>query len=275
MIKGKPSFPFNTIALGVVFNEELDFLVSEMKRLTENHGSLAVFIHYGKKTTDKFVQLSKVLTKYGFHDGNSRIYWEQANAASAILQICKHEVVDLLLLGLSQNKNFAQPFGKLTQELATKAKCSVLIYTAPVSNMKRIVIEANNHRKTEHALLTAFYFSEREKAQEVIVLDVAEQFASADSVRSSDGFSQELFSDSRLNESIERMALNVSIENSANENFEDITEYAQKKNADLIIVNSIDHHLQIFERISQNHVDAMLPKLPCNLLIVHSRLIEE
>ena len=274
MIKGKPSFPFNTIALGVAFNDELDFMVSEMKRLCENHGSLAVFIHYGKKTGDKFIQLSRILTHYGFHDGNSRIYWEQSNAVSAILQICKLEVVDLLVMGLSQNEKFAQPFGKLTQEITTKAKCSVLIYSSPSNSMKRIVIEANNHRKTEHALLTAFYFSEREKAQEVIVLDVAEHFASAESSHSTD-YTSEIFFDSKLNQSIENMALNVRIESATNESFVDVAEYAQKVNADLIIINSVDHHLQIFERIAQNHIDTILPKLHCNLLIIHSRLIEE
>ncbi|MBP6532876.1 MAG: universal stress protein [Bacteroidia bacterium] len=274
MIKGKPSHPFNTIALAVAFNDDLDFLVSELKRHCENHGSLAVFIHHGKKTGEKFIALSTTLTKYGFHDGNSRIYWEHASPAAAILQICKHEVVDLLILGLSQNKKFAQPFGKLTQELATKAKCSVLIYASPSSSMKRIVIEADNHRKTEHALLTAFYFSEREKAEEVLVLDVAEQFVSGESVHG-DNFSNEIFSDSKFNQSIERMALNVKIETASTENFEDIAEYAIKKNAELIIVNSVDHHLQIFDRISQNHIDVILPKLPCHLLIIHSRLIEE
>ncbi len=274
MIKGKPSFPFSTIALAVAFNDELDFMVSELKRLSENHGSLAVFIHHGKKTGDKSIQLSSILNKYGFHDGNSRIYWEQATAVAAILQICKHEVVDLLLVGLSQNKTFAQPHGKLAQELATKAKCSVLVYANTTTPMKRIAIEARNHRKTEHALLTAFYFSEKEKADEVIVLDGIEQFVSADRTNQSN-FSAEIFPDSKLNESIENMALNVSIANILNESVEDIAEYSQKNNIDLVIVNSIDHHLQIFDTLSQNHIDAILPKLSCNLLIVHSRLIEE
>ena len=71
------------------------------------------------------------------------------------------------------------------------------------------------------------------------------------------------------------MDLNVKIETASTENFEDIAEYAKKKNAELIIVNSVDHHLQIFDRISQNHIDVILPKLPCHLLIIHSRLIEE
>ncbi len=274
MIKGKASYPFSTIALAVAFNSDLEFLVSEMRRHSDNHGSLAVFIHHGKKTGEKFVQLSTVLTKYGFHDGNSRIYWEQANAVAAILQTCKHEVVDLLILGLSQNPDFAQPFGKLTQELSTKAKCSVLIYSGHNSSMKKIVIEANDHRKTEHALQTSFYFSEREKAEEVIVLDVAEQFASSDNTTSGN-YSNEPFLDSNLNRSIEKMALNVTVENHSGEDFIDINDYAMKKNADLLIVNSLDHHLQIFERISKNHIDLILPKLACNLLIVHSRLIEE
>ena len=111
--------------------------------------------------------------------------------------------------------------------------------------------------------MTAFYFSEREKAEEVLVLDVAEQFVSGESVHG-DNFSQEIFSDSKFNQSIERMALNVKIETASTENFEDIAEYAKKKNAELIIVNSVDHHLQIFDRISQNHIDVILPKLPCH-----------
>jgi phosphoribosylamine-glycine ligase len=106
------------------------------------------------------------------------------------------------------------------------------------------------------------------------VLDVAEQFASAENVQG-DNFSQEIFSEPKLNQSIEKMALNVTIDTASNHTVEDITEYAKKKNADLIIVNSIDHHLQIFERIAKNHVDVILPKLPCHLLIIHSRLIEE
>lgn len=274
MIKGKPSYPFSTIALGVAFNSELDFLVSEMRRHCENHGSLAVFIHFGKKTGEKFVQLSSILTKYGFHDGNSRIYWEQTNAVAAILQTCKHEVVDLLILGLSQNKEFVQPYGKLTHELAKKSKCSVLIYSSLNNSMKKIVIDAVDHRKTEHALMTSFYFSEKVKAEEVIVLDVAENFAALENA-SAENFANEISTDSHLSRAISNMGLNVIVESPSDVELSDITVFAKNKEADLIIVNSLDHHLQIFDRISQNHIDVILPKLESNLLIVHSRLVEE
>ncbi|MBL0103953.1 MAG: hypothetical protein IPP51_09485 [Bacteroidetes bacterium] len=77
MIKGKPSYPFHTIALAVSFSPGLEFLIRETKRLCDLHAAMAIFVHAGKKTGDKFRELSSVLSSARFHDGNSRIYWEQ------------------------------------------------------------------------------------------------------------------------------------------------------------------------------------------------------
>ena len=113
MIKGKPPVPFQTIALGISFSPGLPSLISEMRRLRLIHNSLAVFVHVGKKTGDKSRELAELLTFHGFNDFNSRIYWENGDEVTNILRICKHEVVDLLLIGASDKLNFAMPAGKI------------------------------------------------------------------------------------------------------------------------------------------------------------------
>jgi len=51
-----------------------------------------------------------------------------------------------------------------------------------------------------------------------------------------------------------------------------IGQYAQSVNADLLVVNSPDHHMNIFDRIFTHDLEYMLADLPCNMLIVHSRV---
>ena len=51
-----------------------------------------------------------------------------------------------------------------------------------------------------------------------------------------------------------------------------IAEFARKSEADLLIVNSPDHHLSLMDRIFVHDLEYLLGNLPCNLLIVHSRV---
>jgi nucleotide-binding universal stress UspA family protein len=51
-----------------------------------------------------------------------------------------------------------------------------------------------------------------------------------------------------------------------------ISQYAKQKDADLLVFNSPDTHLGIFDRIFTHDIEYALANLPCNLLIVHSRV---
>ena len=273
MIKGKPSFPFHTIALAVAFNNELSFLVSEMRKLATSHASMSVFIHCGKKTNEKFRELSTILSAHGFHDGNSRIYWEQGLTIPSILQVCKHEVVDLLLLGLSQRNSFALPVGSITAGLSQKAKCSVLIYANNKNKIEKIVVDATDHRKTNHALLTSLYFGERIRAKELIVLDRRNRYTQLSVLQA--GVEQEEESDSILTLALERSGMEFSVLQMEQLQNTDSIQLINENNADLFVINSVDHHLKIFERITIDHIGEVLGKINCNILIVHSRLKEE
>ena len=51
-----------------------------------------------------------------------------------------------------------------------------------------------------------------------------------------------------------------------------ISNFSRDKKADLLIINSPDTHLNVFDRIFAHDIESILADLPCNLLIVHSRI---
>jgi nucleotide-binding universal stress UspA family protein len=51
-----------------------------------------------------------------------------------------------------------------------------------------------------------------------------------------------------------------------------IASYARKKQADLLIVNSPDSKLGLIDRLFTHDMEYILADLPCDVLIVHSRI---
>lgn len=269
MIKGKSPFPFETIALAVSFAPGLPVLIEETKRLCDLHKATAIFIHVGKKTSEKQRELSNLLSAIGFNDCNSRLYWEPGDTVNTVLRICKHEVVDLLIAGSSDKSDFRLPVGSIASNLATKAKCSVLIFSGKPSGVfHNLVINGNEHRKTDLTIRTAIYFAEKENAHSIKIVDVEESdYASAG------GYAEPIETQIAENNAVEQYTVKLNSVSLARENCTTVSEYAFKENADLLITYSSDHHLLIFDRISSsNGIESLLKDSPCSLLIVHSRI---
>jgi hypothetical protein len=51
-----------------------------------------------------------------------------------------------------------------------------------------------------------------------------------------------------------------------------ISHFARQNHYDLIVFNSPDTHLGIFDRIFTHDIEYVLADMPCNLLIIHSRV---
>jgi hypothetical protein len=245
-----------------------------MEKLCTLNNATALFIHVGKKTGEKQRELSTLLINHGFNDSNSRIYWEQGEIIPTLLRICKHEVVDLIVLGASEKADFQKPIGIIAKGIATQAKCSLLFYSSCVSfeNFKNIVIEGGDHPKTELTIQTAVYFSDLVKAQSISVVD--------DGVSSSYAKSYLKFSNkisiaepSAQPVSSEHTLVSVNHVSLKESHCSDFADYCFKNNADVMITRSNDHRLMIFDRVSvENDIDSFLDKLPCSLMIVHSRV---
>ena len=268
MIKGRSPFPFETIAAAVSFSPGLEAIVVETKRLCYLHGALAVFIHIGKKTGDKQRQLTALLNANGFHDGNSRIYWEQADGLNSLLQVCKHEVVDLLLAGISDKDNFHLPAGHFAKELVAKAKCSLMLFSrqSPGSGYKNIFVHAPDHRKTEFTLSAGLYFAEKENADKLMIFDESIEFSAESEETTIQALKKWSFA---MRTALEQAKVHVTYGSSAGVS---ANEFAFQNNADLLILNSTDHHLRIFDRIFSGTLERTVSDPACHVLIVHSRL---
>ncbi|MFM2134930.1 MAG: hypothetical protein RL021_330 [Bacteroidota bacterium] len=285
MIKGKSPYPFERIALAVAFSPRLEGLIAEVRRLQQLHKAEVIFIHVGKKTSEKQRQLSAYLNKYGFSDSNSRIFWEQGTPSEVIPGLCKSEIVDLIVLGaLQRNDVLAGYMSTLSGEISRKAKCAVLLLTAPspdARTFQRVAVNGHAHRKTPFTLGTVSYLAELHGSSELLVFSVddvevlssVETDAWAETARgvvAQTSLSARQYG-RQVVETLCRPGLQVSHHSLSGKSGNAIRDFAREYAVDLLVVNSPDHTLSIFDRIIPHDIESLLSDIPCNLLIVHSR----
>jgi hypothetical protein len=287
MIKGKPSYPFETIALAVAFSPRLEALIAEMKRFASLFNARVIFIHIGKRSAEKETHLQNILSHYGFTDSNSIIEWEDGEAVETILAVCKRNVVDLLIIGAVEKENILKYFlGSVSREISRRAKCSVLMLTDPKLNpipFQRMVVNGHDHSKTIHTIQTAAYLAEKENLEDIIVVDevdipaVSMSIADDSTEPETEQIKESIASDesSRLSEVLSMVDSKIKIKAKTFTGRRGFTigQVAQSVHADLLVVNSPDHHMNIFDRIFTHDLEYMLADLPCNMLIVHSRVL--
>ncbi len=287
MIKGKASYPFETIALAVAFSPRLEALISETKRLAGLFKAKAVFIHVGKRTSDKEKHLNNYLLNYGFNDSNCLVHWQDGNPVDVILSVCKNNVVDLLIIGALEKENLLKYYmGSVSREISRRAKCSVMMLTDPKINslpFQNIVVNGHEHPKTIHSINTALYVAEKEGVNEILVVDemdipalsmsIAEDSTEPEVARLKSAIMQEEKTKlSSLIDSIDTGNIEIRTKTISGRSGYTIAQFAQNAKADLLIVNSPDHHLNIFDRIFSHDLEYVLADLPSNMLIVHSRV---
>jgi nucleotide-binding universal stress UspA family protein len=290
MIKGRAPFPFETIALALAFSPRLEALIAETGRLARLHGARAIFIHVGKKTPEKQRQLAGFLNHYGFNDANSAVVWEQGQPVDSIIRVCKEHVVDLLIIGALQKENMLQYYmGSVSREVSRKAKCSVLMITEPnlhPAPFRRVVVNGHDHGKTRSTLETALYFSRKEGVEELMV--ATEVDIPALSMSLANGSTEQELDEvhlrvlqeeearwQRLLQQLDAGPIRMQFRALPGKSGHTIRTFAVEQEADLLIVNSPDHHLSIFDRIFPHDLEYLLSDMPCSLLIVHSRMPEQ
>ncbi|HXC06054.1 MAG TPA: universal stress protein [Bacteroidia bacterium] len=286
-LKGRPAFPFETIAVAISFSPRLEALLTEAKRIADTlHGSL-LLIHVGEKTVEKETRLEKLMQKLNMDERKFRIQWMDGNPVDTILKLCKLNVVDLLIIGALRKENLLKYYvGSVARKISRKAKCSVLLLTnlePDIRKAKRFVVNVEESQKSPHTINTALYLAKNFNVGEItmvkethipgLAMTMAEDSTAPEASKmkrelageEEEGLSSILdkcnTDDIKINEKFLKGKPGFAIRN-----------YAQQKKADLLIVNSPDKQMRLLDRIFTHDLEYILEDLPCNVLIVHSRV---
>jgi nucleotide-binding universal stress UspA family protein len=285
-LKGRPPYPFETIAVAVAFSPRLEAVLAEAGRLADTFQAKLLLIHVGKRIAGNDWLLQEICGKLGI-GAKSTMIWQTGDPVSVLLNTCKENMVDLLILGaLRRESVFRYYLGSVARGLSRHAKCSLLLLTEPRvsgTGFEKIVVSGVDHPKTMHTLNTALYFARQTGAQEIhLVKEVdstglAMAMSDDSTTRESDNVKEQLLGEAEGKlqevsagcEAGEMVVVRKAL--SGRPGFM-IRQYAEDCHADLLAINSPDSSYGIMDRIFTHDMEYILEHLPCNMLVVHSRL---
>ena len=211
----------------------------------------------------------------------------EGEPVDTILKLCKLNIVDLLILGALEKENLYKYYvGSIARTISRRAKCSVLLLTNPSINpkkMRKIVVNGFDNPKTIHTLKATQYLARNEKITEFTVVQevntpmlsmaIAESGTEPEVSKIKKEMQEEDFN--KLNSiinSIDNQGVQIDLKVVKGKPGYAISHFARQNHYDLIVFNSPDTHLGIFDRIFTHDIEYVLADMPCNLLIIHSRV---
>jgi len=274
-LKGRPSYPFETIAVAVAFSQKLEAVMTEAKALADTFKARLLLIHIGQHTPEKEATLLELCAGLGI-DREAKAIWGSGDPVTALLEICKQNVVDLLILGARRRENvFRHYLGSVARGLCRSAKCSLLLLREPrlgTTSFRRLVADCVDHPKTASTIATTLYFAATVKAQEIrFVRELDQEGAAKNGGRErlllAEGKKLQRLADNHATP--ERTIHTAAL--SGRPGFT-IRKYAEENGADLLVIHSPDEPYRLMDRIFTHDLEFILEDLPSNILVVHTRL---
>lgn len=290
-LKRRPSYPFETIGVAIAFSPRMEAILAEAKILADAFNAQLLLMHIGDRTRANESRLDDVMRKLGISEKNTRVIWHEGDPVTTLLELCKLNIVDLLILGAMQKENVLRYYlGSVARKISRKAKCSVLLLTNPAtegSAFKKIMVNGVENPKTVHTINTAVYFAKHTKAKSITVatevnqqglaMAMANEITAGEASKLKKEFSEEELSkvhDIVTNVS-QREGIEIAEKQIKGKPGYAIRQYAESKKANLLVINSPDVKYGIIDRIFTHDMEYILEDIPTNVLIVHSRVSED
>lgn len=286
-LKNRPSYPFETIAVALSFSPQCKFILLEAKRIADLLGSTLLLLHIGTKNSEKENELETLMNNVGINVNRIRVIWMEGEPVDTILKLCKLNIVDLLILGALEKENLLKFYiGSIARNISRKAKCSILLISKPfvaLTELKKIIINGVENPKTIHTINTALYLANYLKINEVTIVNEMDVPGLTMAIADDSTAPQAKEIKKNITEAkTENLHALINKCNKGDIIIKDkfikgkvgyaISKYAKDKQADLLVINSPDTNLTLFDRIFTHDIEHILANLPCNLLIIHSRI---
>jgi nucleotide-binding universal stress UspA family protein len=286
-LKNRAAYPFETIAVAVSFSPQCKYVLSGAKQLADTLGATLILIHVGEKNSDNENILDTLMSDVGINTNTTRVIWMEGDPVDTILKLCKLNIVDLLILGAIEKENFIKFYlGSIARNISRKAKCSVLLLIKPddqPQRFKKIIVSGVENPKTVHTINTTLYLAKSLSVKEVMIVNevhvpglamaMADDSTAPEAKEIKKNMAEE--SEESLHSLINKCDtgdIKITDKLIKGKPGYAISKYAKDKKADLLVINSPDSNLNVFDRIFTHDIEFILAELPCNLLIVHSRV---
>jgi nucleotide-binding universal stress UspA family protein len=287
-LKKRPPYPFENIAVALGFTPRLEGVMAEAVRLARVLNATLILMHVGEKTPEKEEMLDKLIEKLGIEKMHYRLIWmEEGDPVDTILRLCKLNIVDLLVLGALEKENLLKYYlGSVARNLSRKAKCSVLLLIHPSAEPRRfrkLVVTGVDNPKTIHTINTSLYFAKNIGVKEITIvtevhtpglaMTMADSSSAPEANKIKKGIVEE--ETSKLHSLLDNCnaeGVKINEKTITGKPGFAIRNYAENKKADLLVINSPDTQLNILDRIFTHDIEYILEDLPCDVLIVHSRV---
>jgi nucleotide-binding universal stress UspA family protein len=272
------------IGLALAFSPRMEAMMAEASRLLRAYQAQLLLVHVGKETQEAKDQLQVLLTKSQIEPSQVKILWKEGDPAACILSACKEEQVDLLIAGALKKEQFMKYYlGTIAREILRKANCSVLMLIDPSENRKgfqQIVANAEDSAYVEDALAAACDIGLKENAQWLhIVREVKLLGLTMSALDDCTEEEHNQLRNSLMNTEIENVekiltkiphaGLKVNIKLLSGKSGFELSQFAQRKQADLLVVGASPRKFWFFDRVFTHDLEYIFQDLPCNLLVIH------
>ncbi len=280
------NFEIRKIGLAIAFSPTSEAMLAEAARLTLIYQATLVLIHVGEHGSSEDLLMNDLLKKVGIQNSSAKICWENGKPADSILKVCQREKIDLLIAGALKKENLVGYYiGTIARQIMRKADCSFLMITNPTTAptpYKNIVVNAEDSPFVTEAISAACELGLKEQSSWVHIVRELKMYgltmAAADQCTESeyDDMRQHLVKDeiNKVEEILGKIPhdkLKVNIKMVSGKAGFELSKFAQRKNADLLIVGSPRRRFSIFDRVFPHDLEYIFGDLPCNLLVVHPK----
>lgn len=282
------SVTFKKIMVGFAFSPNLKANVYEALRMADYFECELVFVHVGKKTSEKESLFKEIVASSPIQSKKISIHWKVGNPVTTLLQASEEFHVDLILLGALKRENVVKFYlGSIARKITRKAKCSVLLLINPSVERRpcqHIVVNGFDSPQTEVTIGAAFMVAKALGSKKISLVEEISRSKVAIAVDDDRSLRRATLrkeklrrqEQTRVKDVVQKLPdgltkdVNWTTQSIFGRRGYSIGHYAKVVRADLLIMNAREN-LNFIDRLITRDIEHILAELPTDVLIVNSK----
>jgi len=258
-------------------------MLVETARLAKSLNAEILLIHVGTRTAEAEQKLNAMIAKCDILRERMELVWGSGDPVNVILDSCKKHHVDLLVTGALKKENLVQYYvGTIARKVLRKARCSVFTIINPtIENKpyKNVVASAEDSSYIDEAISTACRLMPKDNGSWVHIVREVKLYGLT--MAAADQHTEEEYDDVRqklvkqeiqkveeIMQHIPHEGIRVNIKTVSGKSGFELPRFAQRKNADLLVIGAPPGRFSFFDRVFPHDMEYILADLPCSLLVV-------